>query len=369
MDITNFIPKNHIDELKSLHEKYNMYLPAVFFSLGFIIDIFTLGEIDDLSNILMQAFYLTFGAFVLAIEYMEITEAQISNSILRKVFNYRDDIFHFLLGSLLSAFTLFYFKSSSFANSFIFLTLIATLLVLNEIEIFQKLGSLIRTVLFTLCFVTYLVYIIPVISGQSGTFIFFISTGIAAIFATLTFLLLTKRNQDRIGNIKTLLIPQIAVVAVVIMFYLLKIFPPIPLSIKSISIYHDLKKANGTYITSHLNPWWKFWNKGDQNFMAREGDKVVVFTKIFSPAGFEGKIYLNWLKDTDDGLVSSDRIPLSITGGRSEGFRGFAYKQNYTYGDWQIRVETQNGLEIGRIKFEITKDESKSKRKFIKIIH
>jgi hypothetical protein len=340
MQIKNLIPKERITKLKDLHEKYQMYLPAAFFSLGFIIDIFTLGEIDDLSNILMQAFYLTFGAFVLGIEYLEITEVHIQNSFLKKIFKYRDDIFHFLLGSLLSAFTLFYFKSSSFANSFIFLSLIAALLVLNEVELFQKLGSLIRTVLFTLCFVTYLIYIIPVLSGQSGTFIFFISTSLAIVFASLTFLLMNKKNQNRSKNLKNLFLPQISVVAVVIMFYLLKIFPPIPLSIKSISIYHDLKKENGTYITSHLNPWWKFWNKGDQNFDARSADKVVVFTEIFSPAGFKGKIYLNWLKETSGGLVSSDKIPLKITGGRSGGFRGFAYKQNYTYGDWQIRVET-----------------------------
>lgn len=354
-----------IDLLKELHSKYEMYLPASFFILGFVLDIFTLGEIDDLSNILMQLCYLIFGSVILAFEYLDISEIQIQKKWLKRIFKYRDEIFHFLLGSLLSAFTLFYFKSSSISNSFLFLLLIVTLLVMNEFERFQKQGVLIRTSLFMLCLVSYLVYIIPVLSGQSNTIIFLISTLIATGISAASLFFLTKKNNNSKKNRNTLFYPQLAVITVVIMFYLLKIFPPIPLSIKDIGIYHDIKKENGTYITKHLNPWWKFWNKADQDFKYRDGDKVFVFTKIFSPAGFSGKIYLHWLKDTDDGLKTSDRIPLKITGGRSEGFRGFAYKKNFTPGSWQVRIETQNELEIGRISFEISKETQTHKRQYI----
>ena len=46
---------------------------------------------------------------------------------------------------------------------------------------------------------------------------------------------------------------------------------------------------------------------------------------------------------------------MNITGGRKEGYRGFAMKQNYQPGEWRISIETTDGREIGRIYFEVYK--------------
>ena len=65
--------------------------------------------------------------------------------------------------------------------------------------------------------------------------------------------------------------------------------------------------------------------------------------------------------------MTSDRIRIDITGGRQEGFRGYTYKQNYASGEWQMRVETQDGRELGRIYFEVREDRRQGTRSFERI--
>lgn len=362
MEITNNF-KEYQQKFIQFKDKYERFFPAAFFVLGFSFDLITLGEIDDLSNIISQAIYLLISGHILFL-YFHPLNPNDQNKFLNYYIEYKDDLFHFLLGSLLSAFTIFYFKSSSFANSFIFLIFIAILLIANETKLFQKLGQLIKAALYMLCLVSYLIYIVPIIFGKTGLIYFLLSALIAFCFSILKGYILHVNKLDKNLIIKQLVVPQIIVLLIFNILYLTKIIPPVPLSIKHIGIYHKVEKENGDYITYSNKKWYNFWSNGDQNFNAQPNDRVYVFAKVFAPAGFEGKVFIHWLKDTKDGWKTSDRIPLEITGGRREGFRGYAYKSNYTKGDWQVRIETANGLEIGRINLEILKNDNSVERKF-----
>ena len=48
-----------------------------------------------------------------------------------------------------------------------------------------------------------------------------------------------------------------------------------------------------------------------------------------------------------------DTIPIRITGGRAEGFRGYGFKSKYQPGEWKVQIETTDGREIGRIYFDL----------------
>jgi hypothetical protein len=357
-----------INQINKIREQYEQIIPALFFSLGFIFDLFTLGEIDDLSNIFTLGVYLFLATSILVIEYLNlekpISKSGIKAKLMLSIFEYKNDIFHFLTGSLLSAFTLFYFKSGSVSNSFFFFLIMISLLLLNEIEIFQKRGLIMKSSVYMLCFISYLIYLVPIIFGEASSVIFYSSIVCAISFSVLANYLLTKHNSLKSQNIRQLLIPQISISLIFICLYFVKVLPPIPLSLKTIGIYHEVKKLNGEYVTKDMRPWYQFWNQTDEDFQARPGDKIYVFTKIFSPGNFSSKVYLHWLKDGENGFKTSDKIALNVTGGRKEGFRGYAYKSNYTEGNWQVRVETGDGLEIGRINFSIKNDSTNSKRIF-----
>ncbi|UXR64808.1 DUF2914 domain-containing protein [Bdellovibrio bacteriovorus] len=107
---------------------------------------------------------------------------------------------------------------------------------------------------------------------------------------------------------------------------------------------------------SYETPSWQFWQRGDQNFQAEPDDKIYFFAQIFSPARFSDSVILHWYyKDPVRGWQTTDKIPMTIAGGREGGYRGFASKQNYSEGRWRISVETTDGREIGRIYFDVTK--------------
>lgn len=344
----------------TLHKQYENYVPVFFFSFGFILDVFTLGEVDDFSNILMLSLYLFIMLGILFAELRDKPLIKINHPIWPKIQQYKIDIFHFLLGSLLSAFTLFYFKSSSFFNSFIFMFVMMVLLFANELQIVQKKGLMIKVALSSLCLISYLIYIIPIIFGMVNDWIFYLCLIIAIALSFLSYKVVNLNlDIDKKVSLKKLLLPQSLVIFLFFILYTLRVFPPIPLSLKHIGIYHEVTKEKiGIYKTSESRPWWNFWDNGDQNFLARPNDKIYVFTKIFSPGGFSEKINMHWLYEVDGDFKTSDRIPLEITGGRSEGFRGFSFKENYQEGNWQVRIETENGLEIGRIYFSVKQVQS-----------
>lgn len=137
------------------------------------------------------------------------------------------------------------------------------------------------------------------------------------------------------------------------MAYILKLTPPVPISLKDIGIYHKVEKINNEYVFTEDRPWWRFWHNGDQSFVAKPGDRIYVFAAIHSPTKFSDEVRIRFLYRDRRGWTTSDLIPMKIVGGRSEGFRGVAYKSNYQKGDWRVQVETTDEREIGRIHFEV----------------
>ena len=62
-----------------------------------------------------------------------------------------------------------------------------------------------------------------------------------------------------------------------------------------------------------------------------------------------------WFKEAR-GWKRTDSIPISIAGGRDQGFRGYTVKSAVLEGDWQVRVVTSDQREVSRIYLSVTKD-------------
>jgi hypothetical protein len=71
-------------------------------------------------------------------------------------------------------------------------------------------------------------------------------------------------------------------------------------------------------------------------------------------------VYHHWQyrpANTSQQFLTTDRIPIEITGGRKKGYRGYTVKQRLNSGEWQVDVETGDGQIIGRIAFQVEKKE------------
>jgi hypothetical protein len=175
-----------------------------------------------------------------------------------------------------------------------------------------------------------------------------------------------KRGAEHAGILRDhVLVPAVAVHLLFVLAYYTNLIPPVPVAVKKIGVYYGVEKSEGKYLGKHLRPFWKVWDRGSQEFLAREGDKVHVLLSVFSPARFEDQVFLRWWHEGTDGKWRlEDSIPLSILGGREEGFRGYGVKQFYGLGAWRVTVETNDGREVGRIGLNVVRDASMEEREF-----
>ena len=325
-------------------------LSATFFIAGFLFDIVTLGRIDSWLTIGQQAVYLVVVTLVLM--HMLRTEAQpaqlsSASRMKRWYYDYRNPAIHFLLGALLSAYTLFYFKSSSLLVSFGFLAVLLALLVANELPRFKALGLPFKFALLALCWLSFFAYVVPTLIGQTGLLVFLLSMAVGCVpLAAVAFL-----RQDRKRQV---LVPLGCVVIVFLGFYLFRLIPPVPLSIPFMGVYHGVERTEEGYKLTHERPAWRIWHNGDQHFRAQGGDRVFVYFRIFSPGRFSDQVLMRWyFRDGARGWALQDTVPIKIVGGREEGFRGYAFKSNYQFGEWKVHIETLDASEIGRVYFDL----------------
>ncbi len=348
--------------MKEFYQKYQGHLPALFFVGGFLFDIFTTDRIDQTFSLIQQVSYLF---LIMLFFYWELFTPKVflkEGGFLNKLWKYHVELLHFLFGSLLSLYTIFYFKSASLMTSFAFMIFLTAILVINEFPQFQRRGAMIRSTLLALCLSSYLVYLVPVVTAAIGWGAFLLaiilSSSVFILFARFIYL----KGDDKKWIKKNIFIPGILVNLIFVLLYFFKLLPPVPISLKYIGIYHDIQKPGTEYVLNYEREWWRFWESGAQTYVYREGDKLYCFVSIFSPTQFSDQMKLMWLKKTKGAWKKRDSVSLSIKGGRAEGYRGYAYKENFEPGPWQVRVLTSDLREVGRIYFEVVEAEPGSSR-------
>lgn len=358
---------------------------AVFFGAGFLFDIITLSRIDDVATYLQQGVYLTALVSLMILEERYRAGVAAPPRLLAKAWRFSEDAIHFLFGSLLSSFTLFYLKSSSGISSVLFLSFLCALLVANELPRFRERGPIVRYALLSLCMTSYCALLLPVMLGFISTWLF-----VAAVVLSCAALGWLARALYRwTGNAKSIgqrvVAPALGMQVLLVAAYFAGAIPPVPLSVQFIGIYHEVvppgrelmamseQEAQAArnppmtraYQLKHQRPWWKLWHHGDQDFAARPGDIVYCFARVFAPNGFRDAIYVHWwLEGQKSGWVDQGRAQLSISGGRGDGFRAFATKKNYQPGRWRVEIETEDGRDIGVIHFDLMNDPSSEERIF-----
>ena len=275
--------------------------------------------------------------------------------LLRWYYDYRSAAIHFALGALLSLYAIFFFKSSSLLVSFGFLAFLVALLVANESRRFKALGLHVKFALLGLSFLSFAAIVVPVLVGSIGLGVFLLSMlagslplGVAAwwVRRSAPGMFAQARRQ--------ILLPLGCVLLGFLAFYLFRLIPPVPLSIPFIGVYHAVERTEHGYRLTHERPWWRFWQNGDQQFLAQPGDRIFVFFRVFSPARFADRVQMRWYWEPGGrGWLLQDTIPIDIVGGREEGFRGYGFKANYQPGRWKVQVETTDSREIGRVYFTL----------------
>ncbi len=359
--------RNRVERAKTFYGRNEHLLDASMFVAGFIFDIVTLSSIDDIFTLVQQLVYLLLLGSLIAYEVqIEVLKKNLHPK-LNKIWPYRGLIIHFFLGSLLNTYILFFFKSGSFISSFLFIFIVVALILLNELPFIRNLGAYIRVILFSLCLSSFWSIVFPLVIGFIHWLLFVLALLMSALISICIYKILNRTPSPVIENLspknplhrlsvlqRHYLLPSLGTYSFFFLFYIFGLVPPVPLSIQYMGVYHKIEKKADKYELYYTRPRWKFWQNGDQSFEAQPGDKIYFFASIFAPTQFRDQIFLKWYyDDPKNGWQTWDSIPLTISGGRQEGFRGFGTKQNYTPGNWQVRVLTNDQREIGRLSFTI----------------
>jgi hypothetical protein len=348
-----------LQRLRHHYQENEQRIAIASFVGGFVFDILTSDRIDSWFTIAQQALYLVIVTAILTQIFLEEGrqpgESAGTSALQRWYARYRAAIVNFFLGTLLNLYTIFYFKSSSLLVSFFYLAFLVFLLVLNEFNRFKRLGIAFKFALLSLCGLSFCASVVPIFVGSVGVGVFLASLLAGSLPMAGLAWWIGRFAPGVFARARTqVLVPFGLVLVGFLGFYLLKLIPPVPLSIPFIGVYHAVEKSGDQYRLSHERPWWRIWHNGDQEFLAQGDDKIYVFFRIFSPTRFSDQVLVRWYwKDGARGWVLQDSLPINIVGGRKEGFRGYGVKSNYQFGEWKVQVETTDGREIGRVYFDV----------------
>ncbi|HMZ27257.1 MAG TPA: DUF2914 domain-containing protein, partial [Elusimicrobiota bacterium] len=161
-------PAHWKNRLLAYYRRHRERLNVAFFLGGFLFDVVTLSTVDNPWGIAQQLAYLGAIGWLLSKELLFEAKLWAPSKRLEKVWAYRVLLVHFMLGSLISLYSLFFLKSASLASSLLFIALLLGVLVANELPRVQSAGLGLKVALYALCLFSFFSMLWPTFLGFVG---------------------------------------------------------------------------------------------------------------------------------------------------------------------------------------------------------
>lgn len=331
---------------------------TIAFLLGFIIDNITLNQVDQLFDNLVLLGYVLLAMFALLILYAG-TAGKLGYTYSPMAQRYAPMLVQFTFGGLLSGMLIFYGRSGAWVESWPFLVIILGAIYFNE-TIKDRVGRFIYNLtIFFVGLFSYVVLVVPVLTGHMGPWVF-VGSGLIALMCMYLFI------QALFKIIPKFLELQMRVVVFTVgcvffgfnFLYFANIIPPIPLSLKEVGIYHSVVKFDDTNVyqlTYEEGAWWQWWHDSNKVFHPIDNGSMFCFARVFAPTRLKTQIVhqFEYYNPEISAWEKTSSFAYDIAGGNSEGYRGFSSSINYTDGKWRCTVQTARGQVLGREVFTI----------------
>lgn len=358
---TNSAMNNLIGKLETSFLK--PILPAFFFLAGVTYDSLTLSRIDrPLDNLILLLYLAILGVLVILTGRFQLglipsTSDHTSWNALSLVHRAQPHLakgLQFLLGGLFSAYAIFYSQSTSFSSTAIFLGIIVAFLIGNEFLQTRYSSVKILVSLYALVTLSFFTFFLPVLTGWMNSIVFVIGVLITGVIVLkIVHLILQGLPNVSLRTAFAISSPAFLLMILCTVLYFLNWIPPIPLSLKFGGIYHQIEKNHEEYLlTYEKGPWYAIWKQSNNRMGVNA--PVYCFSSVFAPVTLQTIIYHHWQWrpfDEPEYFMTTDRIPITITGGRERGYRSYTTKHRVQPGEWRVKVETEDGRILGQMTF------------------
>ncbi len=346
--------------LKTFLAKHKEYAPVLFFMGGFVWDSLTLGRIDGwYSNTILCAYLILLTVSLYIFNLAD--DGHWENTFLEPYQEYAPYAIQFLLGGLCSAYVIFFFQSVSLTKTIVFFGILVLLLFGNELLKNRISNKYLQFGSYYFVNFTFFTFFLPILFGFMNTFLFIIS-GLISLATTLYLIQYicsrspsTRKDVDK----KRLFSLILSIYLFINGCYYFNLIPPVPMSLQDGMVAYEVKKEGDTFlVTYEQSGYYTFWKSFNNTFHYSGSDTVFVYTSIFAPSDLKKSVLhqWQWYDSETESWNTTDYISYEVTGGREGGYRGFTYKENIWPGEWKVDVETDNGLVLGVIKFDIVSD-------------
>lgn len=336
------------------HERY--FFP-LFLIGGFILDALTLNRVDQWFDNIVILLYLLLAAASILLIYIR-TPLALNIPFYYRFRDFLPFVMQFAFGGLFSALVIFYSKSTSLLTSGPFLFVLIALFLGNEFFHNRYPRLVFQVAVFYVALLSYSLLITPVIIGQISTMVFILGTVISVAFMFGFFsILISCLPESFKAQIKMVRITLGSILVAFYFLYFLNIIPPIPLALKDSGIFHGITRTSaGEYQVLVERPhWYELFRDQSKTYHKLSDEPVYAFSAVFAPSTLNGTIYHEWsyLDEEELRWKSIGKFPITISGGRDQGYRGYSFSSQTFPGTWRVDVETKQGQVIGRMKFKI----------------
>ncbi|NIJ48473.1 DUF2914 domain-containing protein [Rhizomicrobium electricum] len=383
--------KPPIQQWMSTLKAYERHISAAAMLGGFGFDFFAYGRVDHAVTQTLLIVYLGVAAFSIALLHWLEAHQEWESTFVAKLRAYLPALTQFVLGSLWSAFLVFYARSGVLAGSWPFLLILCAIFVGNEVFKRYHARLIFTTTLFFFALISYCAFMLPVFTKSIGVAMF-LASGVVAVAVFAGFLwLLSKLSRSRLGEVKWQIGGSaVAVYALVTGLYFLDVLPPLPLAMQQTGVYHSICRvpARGAIRCVGTKPDKGMARARSIYYLAAEeprsllgsvvsrrtvhvepGMPVIVFGAVFAPVDLNTTTYYVWRRydDTKGDWETVQRLTNNLRGGRDKGYRNYSYKNNVDPGLWRVDVESVDGRLIGRTEFNVVNAPAPSDLKIVRL--
>ncbi len=354
--------------------------------LGFVFDLFLAKSPESVAdNILLVSYLFIAAACIVLLNIHTLRSTKRAHADLLSVTTGEPIllilILQFCFGGLASNLLILYGKSGTLGGSALFVLLLAAFALGNEFLKSRYALMRLNIAVYYFLLVTYLVIAVPTfVIHKIGMPAFLVSVAASAVvmlvLAAVLYVAVFRHNRRQ-------LFEMLALVGTILLtfvgLYVLNIIPPVPLSLKSVGVYHSITvlpdaatRSDGARYAATLEPadWFVFWRDTSATFTvassanasatqrdlytAAAGEDAYCFSAVYAPGGLSTPIVHRWEQYDTAAQKWQTRslVSFAINGGRADGYRGYTV-ETPSVGQWRCDVETSSGQLIGRISFAV----------------